>query len=264
MRTLIIPDSHADSSVPNTRYHALGEYIAFTKPDVVVELGDFADIPALCSYDYGSGAHEGKRLKQDLSAAQEARGLLTLPIQREMKKSVENHKKRYRPKLIALSGNHEYRIVKTMNQTPSLIGMFDEDVSQAAKWGWEWHPFGEIVTVGSIDYCHYFTSGIMGRPIGGVNLAYSLIQKRYRSSVQGHTHVWDYKTTRTDIGMQLIGLSAGCFFDHKQDYAKNANNMWWAGVTELIEGKQGVEVRQISLERIMEWAKRKGHLGGGV
>jgi hypothetical protein len=52
--------------------------------------------------------------------------------------------------------------------------------------GWEVHPYLQPVIVDGIAYCHFFTSGVMGRPVTNAKL---LLQKNI-------CHVlWDtYKT----------------------------------------------------------------------
>ena len=48
---LVIPDGHAEPGINNDRWAALGEYILTYRPDVIVNLGDMADMPSLSSYD---------------------------------------------------------------------------------------------------------------------------------------------------------------------------------------------------------------------
>jgi len=63
---LIIGDPHAHPDYDNKRFTALGKYILKTKPDIIVCLGDFADMPSLSSYDKGTKGFEGRRYKRML------------------------------------------------------------------------------------------------------------------------------------------------------------------------------------------------------
>ena len=58
---LIIPDSHAKPGVDNDRFSWLGEFALEHKPDVIVDIGDSADMASLCKYDTGSVVAEGRR-----------------------------------------------------------------------------------------------------------------------------------------------------------------------------------------------------------
>ena len=49
MKLLIIPDPHANPDYDNDRFKALGKFIMHEKPEVIVCLGDMADLP-LCHH----------------------------------------------------------------------------------------------------------------------------------------------------------------------------------------------------------------------
>jgi hypothetical protein len=34
----------------------------------------------------------------------------------------------------------------------------------------------------------------------------------------------------TPTGKKVIGLSAGCYLHHKEDYARATQRMWWSGL----------------------------------
>src|ERR1035437_4527529 len=73
---LIIPDCQVHSGVPIQHLEWVGKYIAQKRPDVIVCIGDFADMPSLCSYDKGKKSFEGRRYVLDIEAAREAMELL--------------------------------------------------------------------------------------------------------------------------------------------------------------------------------------------
>ena len=50
-RHLVIPDSHAMPTHNNDRYEWLGKFIFDIRPDVVIDIGDSADMESLCSWD---------------------------------------------------------------------------------------------------------------------------------------------------------------------------------------------------------------------
>ena len=72
MKLLIIPDPHANPDYDNDRFKALGKFIMHEKPEVIVCLGDMADLPSLSSYDRGTKGFEGRRYRKDIEATHQA------------------------------------------------------------------------------------------------------------------------------------------------------------------------------------------------
>src|SRR5690242_14449630 len=93
---LVIPDVQAKPGVPLEHLDWIGNYIAEKKPDVVVCIGDFADIESLNKYDRGTIRGENKRLQKDLRVAREAMTRLLAPV-----KACEG----YAPELHLTQGN---------------------------------------------------------------------------------------------------------------------------------------------------------------
>jgi len=254
MRILVLPDSHAKHGVPNDRYDWLARMILDIRPDVVVDLGDFADMPALSSYDKGKKKAEGKRVDLDIEAAVDARKRLTEPLKNlhfgleSWGQVVQNS---YKPRLIALGGNHEQRIDRYMNDHPELYGIMSQDISEAEKQGWEWYPFLKKVTVEGVTFCHFFHNDV-GKPIGGAsNPARALLKELHCSVVAGHSHKFSHWTEATGDNRVICGLVAGCYFEHEEDYAVQSNERWWRGITVLHNVKEGnFDIEKISIERI--------------
>ena len=61
---LIIPDSHAHPDYKNDRYDWLGKLILDLKPDVLVNIGDTADMASLSAYDKGKASFHGRNYDQ--------------------------------------------------------------------------------------------------------------------------------------------------------------------------------------------------------
>ena len=219
-RHLIIPDSHAHPGFHNKRFDWLGKLILDVKPDVVINIGDMADMPSLCSYDKGTKGYEGRRYLKDIEAAQEANERLWAPL-RAAKKRL--------PRRIYTLGNHEERINRATEADPKLDGVLSVDDLGLQK-DWEVFPFLEPVEVDGVNYCHYFTSGVMGRAISGEHPAYSLLTKRFTSCTQGHTHTRDFAHRTRPDGSHILGMVVGCYADYHMAYAGPANGMWWRGV----------------------------------
>jgi len=251
LNILVIPDSHAKPGVPNDRYDWLAKFILDRKPDVIVELGDFADMASLSSYDTGTVLAENKRLFEDIAWAIDARIRLTMPILREAERRKLQKHKPYTPRLIALGGNHEHRINRVMNSSPNLQGMWTQDVSGAAELGWEFYPFGEIVKLHEINFCHYFKKQGQNKGYSGKYITHHINSVMMESCIQGHTHQFSYASQTSPLGRRIISVVAGCYFEHQEHYAGNDNNTWFRGVLMLNNVVDGsFEIEQVSMETI--------------
>ena len=51
---LVIPDVQVKPGHDYSFLKAIGNYIVKKRPDVIINIGDFADMPSLSSYDNGS------------------------------------------------------------------------------------------------------------------------------------------------------------------------------------------------------------------
>lgn len=250
---LVIPDPHAHPDFNNDRFTYVGQYIVEHKPDVIICLGDLADMPSLCSYERGTGKFEGRRYNLDVQANRDANAKLFAPIEEYNARQRANGKRQYRPRTILLYGNHEDRISRAVNQDPVLQGTIGlEDLQNEQYWG-EVIPFLTPINVDGIFYCHYFTSGVMGRAISSEHTGYQLIQKQHASCTAGHLHTFDYcQRTRAD-GHKMHGLVAGSFYDYHADYAGPANNLWWNGLVLKRNVHQGdYDFETISMKRLKE------------
>lgn len=244
-KLLIIPDGHASPFWDNDRFADLGKFIKSEKPDVIVNLGDLADMPSLSSYDRGKASFEGRRYADDLVAVRDALKLLgggtNVPKPRRSTGSASNVGSLgngvYSPKRFIVLGNHEHRINRLVNDQPELNGQLSVDDLGYAEYGWEVLEYRSILSLGGIAFSHDFPTGISGKTISGENVARSLIQKNLVSSVCGHLHTFDHsERTRID-GLKIFGLSAGCYTHPKmiEGWNKNTHHFWWRGVV-MLEG----------------------------
>lgn len=240
---LVVPDSHAHPDFNNDRFTWLGKLIYDVKPDVVVNIGDLWDFPSL-SRHASNKELETKRYKSDLDAGHDA--------MERINHEIRKHKRKL-PRRVFCLGNHDIRPDRLVSENPRLEGSVGlSDLALERHHRWEQIPFLEPIEIEGVSFAHYFTSGIMGRPIGGIHPAYQMAVKGFRSCVGGHSHLLDFKQIRNS-GRVVSGLTVGCFFDYTMDYAGPANDMWWRGVVILRNVKNGdYDLETISLERIRE------------
>ena len=72
MRHLFLPDVQAKEGVPLQHLEAAGNYIVKKQPEVIVCIGDFADMPSMSSYDVGKKSFEGRMYTKDVEASRKA------------------------------------------------------------------------------------------------------------------------------------------------------------------------------------------------
>lgn len=200
---MVIPDTQVKPGVNTDHLEWAGNYASEKRPDVIVMIGDWFDMPSLSSYDKGKLAFEGRRYVDDIKAGRKAMERFLKPIQET---------KDYKPRLVFTLGNHEHRVIRVADNNPEFSGKFSFDDLGLKDYGWEVHDFLKPVLIDGIEYCHYFTSGVMGRPVAS---AATLLRERQRSCTQGHVQ-------HTDIAIhkktQNIALFSGTFYQHDEDY----------------------------------------------
>jgi hypothetical protein len=230
----VIPDVQAKGGVPLDHLKWAGEYIADKRPDTIICIGDFADMPSLSSYDRGKASAENKRYQYDLEATHKAMELLMTPIVKAEK---------YKPRLFLTLGNHEQRIIRYGDDNPALEGHVSIDDLGYEKWGWEVHPFLEVVTVDGVEYVHYVTTGVMGRAAGSAS---AMMRARQQSCTQGHSQYYDmYVHPKT----QKRALMAGTFYQHDEGYLGPQGNNYKRHIIMKHEVQDGLyDIMEVSLE----------------
>ena len=225
---LVIPDQHAHPSYHNDRADWIGRLILDLKPDIVVNMGDAADLPSLSLYEKGKASFVGRNYEADIEAH--------LDFQDRMWRPIKTAKRRM-PYKVVLEGNHEHRIKRALETDPHLAGgryglsfkdlAFDDHYHEVVEYEGSTPSSTEIH---GIDYAHFFVSGIMGRSISSEHHAAALIDKNYKSSTCAHSHLVDFAVRTQSGGKKLFGLVAGCYQDYRAPWAGLSNNLWWSGV----------------------------------
>lgn len=234
---LIIPDTQAKPDVPTDHLHWIGQYILDKKPDVIVHLGDHADMESLSSYDVGKRAFEGRRYKADIEAANQAFDILCAPLETHNARARANKHAQYLPGRHLLLGNHEDRINRATNDDPKLDGTISvEDLNYKAH-DWEVHPFLKPVQIDGIHYAHYWAAPMTGRPYGGT--AATRLSKIGHSFTMGHQQTLDYAVRFLSNGQQQCGLIAGAAYLHDEDYKGWQGNAHWRGIIVKHEVSEG-------------------------
>lgn len=236
MRILVIPDCQVKPGVDTEHLEWAGKAICEYRPDVVVNIGDFADMPSLSTHDKaGSKYFEGKRYKDDIKAAKEGMEKLLAPLRNLQKSQRATKHKVYKPRMVLTLGNHENRINRAVANSPILDGVISvEDLNYEKDW--EVHQFLHPVFIGGVGFCHYFPVGAMGRPASSASV---LVNKLHQSCVAGHQQGKQVAYGKRADGTAICGIIAGSYYSHNEDYMDVLSNTHWRGLVMLNEVQDG-------------------------
>lgn len=206
---MVISDIQAKPNVQHDHLEWIANYAVEKRPDVIIQIGDWADMPSLSLYDKGKRSYEGRRYVKDIEAA-------NYSLER-FERALEDYNRShpdtpYNPRKVLTYGNHENRIWRATMLDAALDGKLTLEDLDFARRGWECHDFLKVVHIDGVQYSHYFISGSMGRPVSS---AAALLKARGGSATMGHVQ-------RMDVAYhpqtQQIGLFAGTSYLHDEDY----------------------------------------------
>ena len=236
MKILVIPDCQVRPGVPLEHLDWAGQYIVDKRPDVVVNMGDFADMPSLSTHDKaGSKVFEGLRYKDDVEVAKEAMQRLLGPLKALQTAQKKNKEKVYRPRMELLLGNHENRIDRAVNNLPILEGTISTK-DLCYEQDWNVHQFLQPLTIEGVVFNHYFPTGLMGRPASSAS---AMVGKLHQSCVAGHQQGRQVAYGRKADGSSITCIIAGSFYLHDEHYMDVTSNRYWRGLVMLHEVKDG-------------------------
>lgn len=227
LKIAVITDVQAKPGVPLDHLTWAGKYLADKRPDVIVCIGDFADMESLSSYDKGTGRAEGRRIKADFAATAIAMNKLMEPIAKVAG---------WNPRLEFTLGNHEDRITRATTDDPMWEGVLNIEDLKYQDYGWKVHPFLQPVVIGGVSFCHYFPSGVIGRPI---TTARALLTKLHMSAFAGHQQGRDIAYARRADGKDMTSIISGSFYQHDEKYLSRFTNNHWRGFYMLHEVQDG-------------------------
>lgn len=250
MKHFILPDVQAKPGQDFTFLRKIGEYVLEKKPEKIICLGDFADMPSLSSYDVGKKVFEGRRYTKDIEASMEAMEAFLGPLREFNNKAKRNKEKLYRPELHLTLGNHENRIERAINNDPKIEGLITLNDLEYATFGWKVYPFLDVVVIDGIAYSHYFTSGLMGRPATSAN---AQLNKTHMSCISGHQQGLQIATGKTGDGKLIHSIIAGSCYEHDEEYLGRQGNNHWRGALMLNDVNDGdFDIMPLRLKYLVE------------
>ena len=250
--TVVFSCAHTDPDASNERFDWLGSFLYDLKPDMVIDLGDGADMRSLNTFDtrYPQSV-VSQSYEKDINVYNDAMERMRWKFRQSKKK---------RPFYVGFEGNHENRIKKAIAHDPRLEGSkygISFGHLQTSHWFDEYHEYTNsapaIADYDGVSYAHFFSSGNFGTAMSGLHHANSLLANRNHSSTCGHSHKRDLKFKDGAHPNGIIGLVAGCYKGSEETWAGQANRDWWKGCVIKREISNGIyEPEFVSLKRLKE------------
>lgn len=236
MKILVIPDAQVKEGVPTAHLEWAGKAICEYRPEVIVNIGDFADMPSLSTHDIkGSKYFEGLRYKKDVEAAKAAMAVLLKPLRDLQAKQKTNKEKVYKPRMVLTLGNHENRINRAVNNNPTLEGLISvKDLGYDKDW--EVYEFLHPVFINGVGFNHYWPVGAMGRPAASPS---AIIAKLHMSCIAGHQQGKAIAYGKRADGKPICAIIAGSYYQHDEDYMDQLSNRHWRGLVVLNDVHDG-------------------------
>jgi hypothetical protein len=245
---LMIPDTQCKPDIDMSYLSWIGEYIVDKRPEVIVHIGDHADMPSLSSYDRGKKSAEGKTVHKDIEASIQGMNLLLGPLYRLQQKQKAAKKRVYRPKMVLTLGNHEERIMRHINSNPELHEFLSYDSLKYKESGWDVYDYLKPVIVNGVTYCHFMANPMTGKPYGGAAL--NILKQVGESFCMGHKQLLDVATRFLPAsGKQQWAIIAGAAYPHDEGYKGYQGNHHFRGVVmqhNVVDGACNPQVVSLS------------------
>lgn len=246
---LLIPDIQAKPGDPLIHIECLNRFVLDKRPDIIVQIGDLWDFPALSSYDRGKRAAEGRRLKDDWEI-----GCLAVAVLMDGWDDAD-----YYPDLYYTKGNHEFRVDRYESDFPELEGSLPNCLDFMDAMGWHAHEFLTPVEVEGITFCHLFAKNSYGRitpasaRMGASSTRTQMNNNKVGSIVSGHRQGLESTIHPTANG-RVRSIIAGSFYMHDEGYMGPQGHDYWRGVLMLnrVDGKGDFDLTEVSLSYLLE------------
>jgi len=231
LKILFVPDCQVRKGVDTTYLTAIGQYIVDKKPDVVVNIGDFYDMPSLSVYDKGKLSFEGRRLAEDIEAGKEGMKKFLKPL-----RDYQETDPSYQPRMVFCLGNHEERLQRVPSNNSEFEGFIGYHLLELEK-DWETHDFLKPVYIQGITFVHYLSNPMTGKPYGGT--AASMLKNVGCSFCVGHKQTLEVAIQPVLDGTMRLGIVAGASYPFNETYKGYTGNNHFRGVVMLNDAKDG-------------------------
>ncbi len=223
IRLVCIGDAHDSPAIPDkSRFEWIGKYINATKPDVVVQIGDFATLDSLSTHTPNE-TFAGKSkptYMADMASFNEALDAMQL-------NEVERH---------CTLGNHERRLYLFEDRAPEAYGMMQCELQKIfERHKWTFSPYGQITYYGGVGFVHAALNKL-GKTYGGKTAENQIANDSIHDLVIGHSHT-ERRHRAAKIGgtnsVQIVNVGCALPDLHIEEYAQHALTGWSYGIADM-------------------------------
>lgn len=226
IRVCVIGDLHVAPGQDLSRLKWIAAHINETKPDHIIQIGDWASFDSVSSHDpIGSvKAKHRPSLRQDIEALHDSLSVFERSLSAEARRT---------PKSITL-GNHEDRVRRYQDLRAELEdSLWIEVLQEFARYGWKTHDYGKVIFLGGVGFVHVPLNRI-GKPHSSPNI---MANNLAHDLIKGHSHIPTYLSLPKigyDQGVTLIDVGTSLPHGHVESYAKLSQTGWWWGIHDVI------------------------------
>lgn len=232
---LVVGDAHDEPGVAQDRFLWLGRLMRDLHAEaeaqgvllMVILMGDVASISSLSHFDRKRAKAEGRRLQDDYASYDRVHQL----IREGAGERAYHGAVKYQ-----IGGNHDCpwggRPGRYAQDSPELYESPTHlhVATQAEAMGWSYVPFLQPLVLDGVAYCHYLQATGTGKAVRSVNQGRTMVLAAHQSVTVGHNHILDHYVEARLDGTRINALSAGCYFEHDEDYAVQGSSRWWRGL----------------------------------
>ena len=244
-KVCVIGDLHDAPAISKDRLRWLGKHIKNTKPDQVVQIGDFMSLDSCC-WHIDNATMQARRNKGTFIEDIESFDIALA----ELNKGLGN----YKVKKHVTLGNHENRLWKWEDRNPEYYNIGKRELFKTLKkYGWTASEYGEFYFIDGVGFTHV-PFNVMGREFGGVSVERNIGQSSLFDVVFGHTHKFNgVRCPKIGNSNYIRVVNVGCSLpmNHIESYAKLSTTGWFWGVVDIsIYNSKIQEVRTTTMDTL--------------
>lgn len=244
IRVICIGDAHDSPALTDkSRFKWIGKYCRQEKPDVVIQIGDFATLDSLNTH-VPNETFQGKSkptYMADMASFNEALTEMNLPDGQERHCTL---------------GNHERRLYAFEDKAPEAYGMMQFELQSVfERHKWTFSPYGQITYYGGVGFVHAALNRL-NKTYGGKNAEQTIANDSIHDLVIGHSHT-ERRHRAPKIGgnnyVQIINVGCALPDQHIEDYAQHALTGWSYGIADMtIKNGHVQDYHFVSMNRLGE------------
>lgn len=223
IRVVCIGDAHDSPAIEDkSRFTWIAKYIKREKPDIVIQIGDFATLDSLNTH-VGNETYHGKAKPSfiaDMISFNKA--LEAMPIE-----GPEKH---------CTLGNHERRLYLFEDRAPEAYGMMQHELQSVFdRHKWTFSPYGMPYVVGGVSFVHCALNSL-GKSYGGKNAEGTIANDAVGDWVIGHSHRERmHRAAKLGANNHVKIINVGCALPdgHIEDYAQHTLTGWSHGIADM-------------------------------